>query len=62
MLAQLEPRAHVGLAWAQVSPASAHDADEAPRCGMHFQRYLGLCWAMLTHREQQEQKKNAKKH
>ena len=32
---------------AHVSPASAHDADEAPRCGTHFQHYLGLCWAML---------------
>ena len=36
--------------------AAAHDADEAPRCGTHFQHYLGLCWAMLTHLEPQTRK------
>ena len=39
-----------------VSPAAAHDADEAPRCGTHFQHYLNLCWAMLTHLEPQSRK------
>ena len=52
----------LGLAWAHVSPASAHDADEAPRRGKRFQHYLGLCWAMLTHREQQARKKQRQKH
>ena len=36
--------------------AAAHDADEAPRCDTHFQHYLGLCWAMLTHLEPQTRK------
>ena len=56
MLAQL------GLALAHVSPASAHDADEAPRRGTHFQHYLGLCWAMLSHHEQRERRKKRQKH
>ena len=43
-----------------VGPAAAHNADEAPRRGTHFQHYLGLCWATLTHREQQERKKHVK--
>ena len=44
----------------QAEGVHVHDADEAPRCGTHFQHYLGLCWAMLTHREQQERKKTSK--
>ena len=50
---------YVGPCWgyvAHVSQAFAHDADEAPRCGTHFQHYLGLCWAMLTHLEPQSRK------
>ena len=39
-----------------VGPAAAHDADEAPRCGTHFQHYLGLCWAMVTHLEPRSRK------
>ena len=39
-----------------VSRAATHDADEAPRCGTHFQLFLGLCWAVLTHLEPQSRK------
>ena len=55
-----QDNAKMGQCSASVGQASGHDADEAPRCGAHFQHQLGLCWAMLTHREQQERKKNVK--
>ena len=46
-----------------VGPAAADDADEAPRRDTHFQRYLGLCWAVLTHLEPQSRKNGrSKKH
>ena len=39
-----------------VNPAASHDADEGPRCRTHFQHFLGLCWAMVTHLKPQSRK------
>ena len=55
-----QDNAKMGQRSASIGQTSAHDADKAPRCGTHFQHYLGLCWAMLTHREQQARKNNVK--
>ena len=57
-----QDNAKMGQRSASIGQTSAHDADEAPRCGTHFQHYFGLCWAMLTHREQQARKKPSKTH